>query len=372
MHPSTPSQKPMTFSWKRTLEVLKEGTAAGWHKGAQIMLSTPQGRAELAYGEARPGHPMTPDSIPLWLSAGKPLTAVALARMVDAGRLHWDERVAVQIPEFGVRGKDAITVRHLLTHTGGFRGADQGGIGRSWEESVADACAAPLESEWVIGETAGYHTNGSWFILGEILQRVTGRTFADVIHSEVFAPLGLEGGWFGVDAATQEALADRWVQVDRTGREGCGPDPVLNDGEGISRCRPGSGLRAPARVLTGFYRALLDPPEGWLSPEVLMELTRPQRTGRFDLTFLATIDLGLGFILNSDRPGTRPVPYGYGPHAGPRTFGHSGNQSACAFADPDHDLAVAWVCNGLPGEALHQRRQRSLNTAIYEDLSLAG
>lgn len=344
----------------------------GWHRGAQLALSTPQGAVDLCLGEAQPGQPMRPDSVPLWLSAGKPITAVALARLVDAGSLHWDDLVTTWIPEFGSGGKAPITLRHLLTHTGGFRGADPGGIGRSWEESVTAACAAPLESRWVIGETAGYHANASWFILGEILQRATGRLFSDVLRSEVLDPLGLKDGWFGVDATTQVRLADRWVRVDRTGREDAGPDPVLNDREGISRCRPGSGLRAPARLLCDFYRALLDPPVGWLSPGVLAELTSPQRTGRFDQTFLAVIDLGLGFILNSDRPGARPVPYGYGPHAGPRTFGHSGNQSACAFADPDHGLAVAWVCNGLPGELFHQRRQRALNAAIYEDLGLGG
>lgn len=372
MHRHPPSVDPTTRAWPRTLQVLEEGRAAGWHTGAQIALSTPRGSVDLTHGEAQPGHPMRPDSVPPWLSAGKPITAVALARLVDAGRLHWDDPVTTWIPEFGIEGKESITLRHLLTHTGGFRGADPGAIGRTWDESVAQACAAPLESGWVVGETAGYHANGSWFVLGEILQRVTGQPFADVIRSEVFDPLGLDEGWFGIDAATQVALANRWVQVDRTGRDACGPDPVLNDREEITRCRPGSGLRAPAWLLAGFYRRLLDPPRGWLSPGVLAELTSPQRTGRFDQTFLAVIDFGLGFILNSDRPGTRPVPYGYGPHAGPRTFGHSGNQSACAFADPDHDLTVAWVCNGLPGELFHQRRQRALNAAIYEDLGLAG
>lgn len=90
----------------------------------------------------------------------------------------------------------------------------------------------------------------------------------------------------------------------------------------------------------------------------------------FDHTFKHVMDWGLGFILDSKQYGSDTVPYGYGDHASPRTFGHSGAQSACAFADPEHDLAVAWLCNGLPGEARHQLRQRAINNAIYEDLGL--
>jgi CubicO group peptidase (beta-lactamase class C family) len=64
------------------------------------------------------------------------------------------------------------------------------------------------------------------------------------------------------------------------------------------------------------------------------------------------------------------MPYGYGRKASPNTFGHSGNQSSCAFADPVHRLAVAWLTNGMPGERRSQQRQRAINNAIYEDLGL--
>jgi CubicO group peptidase (beta-lactamase class C family) len=63
--------------------------------------------------------------------------------------------------------------------------------------------------------------------------------------------------------------------------------------------------------------------------------------------------------------------YGFGPHASADTFGHSGNQSSCAYADPKHGLVVAWTCNGMPGEAKHQARASAINRAIYEDLGLA-
>jgi len=91
----------------------------------------------------------------------------------------------------------------------------------------------------------------------------------------------------------------------------------------------------------------------------------------FDETFQFKTDCGFGFILNSNRDGFQ-MPYGYGRHASRETFGHSGNQCGCAYADPQHQLVVAWVCNGQPGERNHQRRQRAINNAIYEDLGLIG
>jgi len=42
-----------------------------------------------------------------------------------------------------------------------------------------------------------------------------------------------------------------------------------------------------------------------------------------------------------------------------------------AFADPEHDLVVALVCNGMPGEPRHNTRALDLHTAIYEDLGLS-
>jgi hypothetical protein len=65
------------------------------------------------------------------------------------------------------------------------------------------------------------------------------------------------------------------------------------------------------------------------------------------------------------------MPYGYGPHASRRAFGHGGNQSSMAFADPEHGLVVIAIYNGRPGEAAHAQRSRELAGVIYEELGLA-
>ena len=121
-----------------------------------------------------------------------------------------------------------------------------------------------------------------------------------------------------------------------------------------------------------FYESLLGfGDEPLITPKTLAHITRRHREGLFDRTFQHVIDMGLGFVLNSNRYGIDTVPYGYGPFASDGAFGHSGAQCSCAFADPDHDLVIAWVVNGAPGEPRHQKRARAINTAIYEDLGLA-
>jgi CubicO group peptidase (beta-lactamase class C family) len=110
-------------------------------------------------------------------------------------------------------------------------------------------------------------------------------------------------------------------------------------------------------------------PANIISAEQVRLITSRQRVGMLDETFKHTIDWGLGFLINSRQYGGQ-MPYNYGDHASPNAFGHSGSQSSCAFADPDNKLVVAWVCNGMPGEAKHQQRQTAINNAIYADVGI--
>src|SRR5438067_10928716 len=86
---------------QRTLDILRRGIGEGLHLGAQIYVSlNVKTILDDAVGEARFGVPMTRDSINWWLSAVKPITAVAIAQLWERGELTLDDRVAMHIPEF--------------------------------------------------------------------------------------------------------------------------------------------------------------------------------------------------------------------------------------------------------------------------------
>jgi CubicO group peptidase (beta-lactamase class C family) len=361
----------------RTQEAIEAGIRDGLHLGTQIHVSQ-RGElvADAALGEDRPGSPLAPDHLMLWLSSTKPVGAVAIAQLWERGRLELDDPVARHIPEFGQKGKEGITLRHILTHTAGIRMLDTGWPQKSWDEIITRLCAMKPEPRWVPGEKAGYHTASSWFILGEVVRRVDGRPFDRYVREEIFDPLDMRDSWVGMPPGRYQT----YIQEGRIGAmwntEASPPEPHGWDTE--ERCvnpSPGGNGYGPMRELGRFYEMLLGRGayrnRRVLLPQTVEAFTTPQRVGMMDATFKHVLDWGLGFIVNSARYGAETVPYGYGHHASPRAFGHSGYRSSTGFADPEHGLAVALVFNGMPDNDAHERRVRAVLDAVYEDLGIA-
>ena len=359
----------------RSCAVIDSGMQVGLHVGAQVYAAVDNRVvADFGRGEARPGAAMTADTIMLWLSASKPVTAAAVMQLVERGSLALDEPVAAVIPEFAQHGKERITLRHLLVHTGGFRWVILDPAQTSWSDTIAQICAARPERGWIPGEKAGYHPYSSWYILGELVHRADGRMIGEYVRQEIILPLGMIDSWIGMPLEERERHRERMgvmLQLDKAE-----PYPQRYDTpEGAGLLVPGGNARGPMHDLGRFYQMLLGHGEldgaRVLSDESVELMTTPQRVGMFDETFRHVMDWGLGTIIDSNRYGADTVPYGYGKHSSPRTFGHGGSQSSVAFADPDRKLAVAVVFNGMPGEAKHDIRMRALLAALYEDLGLA-
>ncbi len=171
--------------------VIQSGMENGWHRGAQVYVSR-SGQAEihLAVGESRPGVAMAPDALVLWMSSCKPVGAVAAMQLVERGKIALDDPVVRYIPAFAAGGKEAITLRHLLQHTGGFRWVDIDVLTTDWPQAIEKICAPPIEPGWVPGEKAGYHPGSSWFILGELIRVIDGRAFSRVCARGDFSAAG--------------------------------------------------------------------------------------------------------------------------------------------------------------------------------------
>jgi CubicO group peptidase (beta-lactamase class C family) len=363
------------MSIPRTAQMLEKGINSGLHVGAQLYLARDgETIADVGIGEARPGVPMRPDMLMIWMSACKPVPAVAVAQLWERGLLDLDDRVARHIPEFGVKGKEAVTIRHLLTHTAGFRGIAGEWEQQPWDHVIAAACDARLEPGWVPGRKAGYHVATSSYALADIVRRLDGRAFPTYVREAIYEPLGMNDSWIGMPPERYRAYGDRIGLMHDTSGPASRADLFWDTEEGAALCRPAGNGRGPIRELGRFYQMLLNKGQldgvRLLSPQTVEAIVSPHRLGMYDHTFRHVMDWGLGFIVNSARYGRDTVPYGFGPHASDRAFGHSGHQSTVAFADPEHDLVVALVCNGMPGEAAHHVRTREILEAIYQDLGL--
>jgi len=359
----------------RTLDVMQAGMAGGLHIGAQLhLIHHGQTVADLAVGEARPGVPMETGTVMLWLSCTKAVVAAAIGQVWERGLLDLDDPVARHIPEFAQNGKETITIRHILTHTAGFRAAPTGWPRASGAEVIARICAARVEPGWVPGKTAGYHAITSWFVLGELIRRRDGRPCEQFIREELFGPLGLPNSWLALTPDEYATTAPRMGIMHNT-EGGKRLAMNLDTLEACINCRPSGSGHGPMRELARFYQMLLNggvlDGQRVLRPQTVEALTARHRTGMYDRSFQHVVDWGLGLVVNSYMYGT-DTPYQYGPHASPRTFGHGGFQSSAGCADPENKLVVAVVFNGCPGEAAHQERSKALFTAIYEDLGLVG
>lgn len=356
----------------RTAAVIQRGVERNLHTGGQIYVAR-NGRtvADCGIGEARPGAPMTAETILPWLSAGKPLTAAVVACFREQGRLDFDDRVADHIPEFGRYGKETITLRHLLTHTSGLPVIETGWPETPWETIVETVYhAEPVATP---GERAAYDPAGAWYLLGEILQRIDGRPYSRLMRDALFEPLGMTDTWNGMPREVVSGCEDRIGLLYVRDDGDLQPEPWHTE-PWCSAPSPGGNTRGPIRELGRFYEMLLGGGQldetRVISPETVRDLTSRRRAGMFDETFRHTVDLGLGFLVDSNRYGPETVPYGFGRYCSEATFGHGGAQCAIGFADPEHGLVVAWALNGRPGEPKHNRRNRAINAAIYEDLGL--
>ncbi len=127
-------------------------------------------------------------------SAGKGISAAAVAVLVDRGLLDYQAPVARYWPEFSVAGKAEATVGQVMSHS----------VGLPWIEPDVDvdelldqrAMAARLASQppaWQPGTQTAYHGWTCGVLVAEIVRRATGRGADAVLAEEIATPLGISG-----------------------------------------------------------------------------------------------------------------------------------------------------------------------------------
>jgi CubicO group peptidase (beta-lactamase class C family) len=132
--------------------------------------------------------PMTEDTIFDAASLTKVIaTTPAIMLLIERGRVKLDERVCFYIPEFTGEGREAITVRELLTHTSGL--PEDIETKTDWHgqaEAIKKACAEKLRAQ---PGTAFRYSDINFILLGEIVQRVSQTPLEVFVQREVYAPL---------------------------------------------------------------------------------------------------------------------------------------------------------------------------------------
>jgi CubicO group peptidase (beta-lactamase class C family) len=311
-----------------------------------------------------------PDDL-FWLfSASKPFVALLVHRLAEQGVIGLDRPVAAYWPEFGQRGKDGITVRHVLQHRSGLpviKGSGSlGALGDAlamtgWQRSVRNIeRATPRHPP---GGGPAYHFVSYGFILGELVQRVTGTPLREVLGRAFLTPLKLTDTYLGLPPR----LWSRHVGVRGEGPPGRLTQAVANRRATRQAIIPAAGISATARDVARFYQALLRGGEldgvRVLRPGTIAEAARPSSDGELDQFLKLRIRWSHGFQLGGPVPG-RVTSHPMGDSSGRETFGHNGSNACVAWADPARRLAVAYLTGQVPAGLDRARHPSQVSDAI--------
>jgi len=327
-------------------------------------------------GCSRPWLPETRVNV---FSVGKGMLAVCLGLLVERLGLDLDAPVARYWPEFREGGKEEISVRCLASHRAGLpalRDPLPTSAMFDWDRMVmAFARERPW---WEPDQQHGYHVNSLGFLLGELVRRVSGQSVRDFFATHVALPSEAEVG-FGAPRREALRVADcllgsgpismpdpdpkRALLLDRvySNPPGISGNGTVNSAAWREAELPSANAHATARGVARVYASLLRSAPGREQPlldgQVIRALTTETSVG-MDCVLARPSRFGVGFQLTqSERP------------LGPNTasFGHFGAGGALGFADPDADLAFAYVMN-LPGPRWQNPRTRALLDAVYASL----
>jgi CubicO group peptidase (beta-lactamase class C family) len=338
------------------------------------------------------GTPWESDTVALSYSTTKGVASTLLHLLVDRGLVDYDAPVSTYWPEFAQAGKQSVTVRQVLSHQAGLydirRLVDDAHRMLDWDYMTR--ALAEAEPAHRPGSAHGYHGLTYGWLIGEIVQRVTGASFADTLERELAEPLGLDGLYCGLPKEQMHRRAILVGQGLHTGGPAMARAKSL--GKGLNRFFQMAQISIDLRNLAA---ALLPPGIETIdfNSEDLISVPIPAANGMFTARSLAKLYAMLanggelnGVRLLSERVVRKAstiqsrrrdvvVPismhWRLGYHRAPVSaralrngFGHAGFGGSGAWADPDRELGVALVLNSGVGTPFGDLRIIRIGNAV--------
>jgi CubicO group peptidase (beta-lactamase class C family) len=160
------------------------GLQVAAYVNGELVVDTWTGVADEATGQLVDG-----DTLFTSWSTTKGFVATCLHILADRGQVDYDTPVAAYWPEFGVQGKDVVTVRDALTHRAGVPQMPEGVTPKMMTDWDAMCAAiASLTPLWKPGTTVCYHAWTFGWIIGELVRRIDGRPIAQFAREELCQP----------------------------------------------------------------------------------------------------------------------------------------------------------------------------------------
>lgn len=317
--------------------------AIGAHKlpGAVLHIEHDGGVYERAYGRLSyeaDARPVETSTVYDAASLSKVLsTAPSVLKLAEEGKIDLDAKLSAYFPECANGGKEAITIRHLLTHSSGL----PAGLPAkpAWH---GDAAAHALACSQVVTHPPGTffrYSDINYILLGQLVQKVSGMPLDEFARTRIFAPLKmLDTGYLPLrrmDAARAALIAPTQKGAESAGSahgdlapgqllQGVVHDPTARRMDGVAGS---AGVFTTARDVARYARMLLRGGEldgvRILSPESVRLMTTAQSPAGIEAL------RGLGMDINSPyavRPRGTVFPVG--------SYGHTGFTGCVLWIDP--------------------------------------
>lgn len=299
--------------------------------GAAVLVAVdgkPVLRKGYGMADVEKGVKVTPDMIFRVASITKQFTAVCVLQLVQQGKVALDDPITKHVPGFDTRGK-TITVENLLSHTSGLPNYTttsdyDKGMTRDLKPAEILELVAGKPLEFEPGASFRY-SNTNYVLLGMLIEKVSGRTYAENIETSIAKPLGL--------ADTRYSRNDA-----RTPRHARGYDQ-----ESSGRWVPMKPLSMSQPYAAGAIESTVDDLAKW---------TQALTDGK------AVDSKLLQGAWTPHKPTAGPSDYGYGwfirTESGERWIGHNGGINGFMSASiwiPEKKVFVAILSNGLGGAA---------------------
>src|SRR5215213_2273001 len=339
---------------------LHPGAALAVYHHGRLVLDLAAGFADTQRGE-----PVRQDTVFLLFSSTKPLASIALWQQIERGAAALDDPVAAHWPAFASNGKTGVTLRHVLSHRGGFPLTPPDLTPEHWGDwgwAVRAIETMPLSYE--PGTVSAYHQLTQQWVCAEVVRRLDGRAYAEYLRAELTGPLGMDETFVGLpsDQDHRAACLHATENTDERERELL---RRFNRREIRRAVVPAATGFSTARDMARFYAALAAGGEldgaRLLRPETVAQMLQIEVDGEIDRIFDIPVRRGLGFELGGLTDPRRHWP---GATSTMRTFWHGGFGSSVCWGDADTGVAMAFLSNGVRRDQAGAIARRDLSDAV--------
>ena len=257
-------------------------------------------------------------------------TTPAVLLLHERGKLNVQDPVRVHLPEFTGQGREAITIRQLLTHTSGLR-PDISVNGWSGHQECIAKCMAELPR--AAPDERFIYSDINFQLLDEVVRRVSKKRLDVFCAEEIFGPLKMHDTGYNPPAAKRTRIAPTTV-TDGKALLGVVHDPRARKTSGVAGH---AGLFTTAPNLARYARMLLQAGEldgvRLFKPETVQMMTSVQTPSSLPAR------RGLGWDIDTGYSSPRGHKFPLG------SFGHTGFTGPSLWIDPHSKTFVVFLCN---------------------------